>query len=60
MKQLQQNRELQPSLGDENHLTDNYCVYYSLKPVPQLVDVKSRCLIEHLWSSQEEFLLSPF
>ena len=51
MKQLQQNRGLRPSLGEENHLTDNYCVHYSLKPAPQLVDVKSRRLIGHLWSS---------
>ena len=56
VKQLQQNRGLRPSLGEENHLTDDYRVRYSLKPAPQLVDVKSRRLIGHLWSSQEEFL----
>ena len=48
MKQLQQNRELQPSLGDENHLTDNYHICYNLKSASQLVDVKSRCLMGHL------------
>ena len=58
VKQLQQNRRLRPSLGDENHLTDDYRVHYSPKPAPQLVDVKSRRLIGHLWSSREEFLSS--
>ena len=52
---LQQTEDFDQT-GYENHLTDVYRVHYSLKPVLQLVDVKSRHLTGHLWSRQEEFL----